>query len=83
MRKSIAERMMNSLQTSAQVTLHRKVDISRLIAFRQDMKDKVASPLENGEISITTLLTKAVAKGRGLAYMTLNSLYIFVPGFEW
>ena len=26
------------------------------------MKDKVASPLENGEISITTLLTKAVAK---------------------
>ncbi len=62
MRKTIAERMMNSLQTSAQVTLHRKVDISRLIAFRQDMKDKVTSPLENGEISITTLLTKAVAK---------------------
>ena len=62
MRKTIAERMMNSLQTSAQVTLQRKVDISRLIAFRQDMKDKVDSPLENGEISITTLLTKAVAK---------------------
>lgn len=61
-RKTIAERMMTSLQTSAQVTLHRKVDISKLIAFRQDMKDKVASPLENGEISITTLLTKAVAK---------------------
>ena len=47
-RKTIAERMMTSLQTSAQVTLHRKVDISKLIAFRQDMKDKVASPLENG-----------------------------------
>lgn len=61
-RRTIAERMMTSLQTSAQVTLHRKVDISKLMAFRQDMKDKVASPLENGEISITTLLTKAVAK---------------------
>lgn len=62
MRKTIAKRMMTSLQTSAQVTLHRKVDISQLMVFRQDMKAKVASPLENGEISITTLLTKAVTK---------------------
>ncbi|KXT77347.1 Dihydrolipoamide acetyltransferase component (E2) of acetoin dehydrogenase complex [Streptococcus sp. DD11] len=62
MRKTIAERMMASLQTSAQVTLHRKADISRLMVFRQDMKAQVSSPLENGEISITTLLTKAAAK---------------------
>ncbi|MFR2056434.1 MAG: 2-oxo acid dehydrogenase subunit E2 [Streptococcus salivarius] len=30
MRKIIAERMMNSLHSSAQVTLHRKVDLTEL-----------------------------------------------------
>ncbi|MGT2906295.1 dihydrolipoamide acetyltransferase family protein [Streptococcus dentiloxodontae] len=61
-RKVIAEHMMNSLHSGAQLTLHRKADVTALMAFRQDMKVKVNAPLENGEIGITTLLTKAVTK---------------------
>ncbi len=62
MRKIIAQRMMNSLQSSAQVTLHRKADLTELLKFRKDLKAKVHTPLENGELGITTLLTKAVTK---------------------
>ena len=62
MRQTIAKRMMESLQGSAQVTIHRKADLTPLLRFRKDMKSKVNSPLENGEIGITTLLTKAVTK---------------------
>ncbi|WP_024785591.1 dihydrolipoamide acetyltransferase family protein [Streptococcus mutans] len=62
MRKVIAERMMSSIHSSAQLTLHRKADVTPLMAFRQDIKTKVNAPLENGEIGITTLLTKAVTK---------------------
>ncbi|GAB3790468.1 dihydrolipoamide acetyltransferase family protein [Virgibacillus kimchii] len=60
MRKTIAERMMRSVQTTAQVTNQRKVDITDLMEFRKEMKGKVKHPLDNGEMSINTLLTKAV-----------------------
>lgn len=60
MRKTIAERMMRSVQTTAQVTNQRKVDVTALMAFRKEIQDKVAEPLTNGELSINTLLTKAV-----------------------
>lgn len=60
MRKTIAERMMRSVQTTAQVTNQRKVDVTDLMAFRKELKEKINQPLENGEISINTLLTKAV-----------------------
>lgn len=62
MRKTIANRMMNSLAQSAQVTLHRKADISRLMAFREEAKMNSKWPLETGAISLTTLVVKAVAK---------------------
>lgn len=60
MRKTIAERMMRSVQTTAQVTNQRKVDVTELMKFRQDMQSKIHEPLSNGEFSVTTLLTKAV-----------------------
>ncbi|WP_085992135.1 dihydrolipoamide acetyltransferase family protein [Oceanobacillus senegalensis] len=60
MRKTIAERMMRSVQTTAQVTNQRKVDITELMKFRTEMKEKVKQPLDNGELSINTLLTRAV-----------------------
>src|SRR5690606_32483108 len=60
MRKTIAQRMMRSVQTTAQVTNHRKVDITELMKFREEIKTKVKEPLTNGELSINTLLTKAV-----------------------
>ncbi|CAM4091089.1 branched-chain alpha-keto acid dehydrogenase subunit E2 [Streptococcus penaeicida] len=62
MRKTIASRMMSSMQNAAQLTLHRKADITELLAFREDIKGRLKMPLENGELGITTLLTKAVTK---------------------
>lgn len=59
MRKVIAQKMMGSLQNTAQVTLHAKADITALMAFRKDLKQKVARPLTNGQLSITTLVTRA------------------------
>lgn len=60
LRKTIAQRMMRSVQTTAQVTNHRKVDITELMKFREDIKSKVKETLDNNELSINTLLTKAV-----------------------
>src|SRR5699024_6277545 len=60
MRKTIAERRMRSVQTTAQVTNQRKVDITKLMEFRKEIQGKVSEPLTEGELSITTLLTKAV-----------------------
>ncbi|WP_273478549.1 dihydrolipoamide acetyltransferase family protein [Ignavigranum ruoffiae] len=60
MRKTIAQRMMRSVQTTAQVTNQRKADVTKLMEFRHDIKTKVSSPLNHGEISINTLVTKAV-----------------------
>ncbi|MFI3886840.1 dihydrolipoamide acetyltransferase family protein [Streptococcus parauberis] len=62
MRKTIAKRMMTSLQNAAQLSLHRKADITALLAFREEIKGRLKMPLENGELGITTLLTKAVTK---------------------
>jgi len=60
MRKTIAERMMRSVQSTAQVTNQRKVDITELMQFRKEIQGKVKQPLDNGELSINTLLTKSV-----------------------
>lgn len=60
MRKTIAERMMTSLHQSAQVTLHQKADVSKLMAFRAELKAKADMPLVDGQTSITTLLARAV-----------------------
>lgn len=60
MRKTIAERMMRSTQTTAQVTNQRKVDVTKLMEFRNEIKEKVDFPLDKGEMSVNTLLTKAV-----------------------
>lgn len=60
LRKTIAQRMMRSVQTTAQVTNHRKVDITELMKFRDEIKSKVKDPLVHNELSINTLLTKAV-----------------------
>lgn len=60
MRKTIAERMMNSLQTTAQVTIQQKADITNLLAFKKEIQAKSSLPLKDGQLSITTLLSKAV-----------------------
>lgn len=60
MRKTIAQRMMRSVQTTAQVTNQRKVDVTTLMEFRKEIKEKINHPLNNGELSVNTLLTRAV-----------------------
>lgn len=60
MRKVIAKRMHQSLHQSAQLTLHRKADITSLLAFRQDLKAKSNGKLSRSALSINTLMIKAV-----------------------
>lgn len=60
MRQAIARNMVRSLQTTAPVTLQRSVNIDALMAFRSEMKQKFATPLNDGQLSVTTLLVKAV-----------------------
>lgn len=59
MRQVIAQRMMSSLQNTAQVTLQLKADITKLMSFRKELKQKVNQPLVDGQLSLTTLVTKA------------------------
>ncbi len=58
MRKTIAERMMHSLQSTAQVTIQQKADITNLLAFKKELQSKSSVPLKDGQLSITTLLQK-------------------------
>jgi len=60
MRKTIAQRMMRSVQTTAQVTNQRKADVTTLMEFRQEIKEKVHHPLDQGELSVNTFLTRAI-----------------------
>ncbi len=60
MRKTIAERMMHSLHSTAQVTIQQKADITNLLAFKKELQSKSSVPLKDGQLSITTLLSKAV-----------------------
>lgn len=59
MRKAVAANMMQSLNTTAQVTLQRKVDLDALMAFRSDIKAKAGDQLQDGQLSINTLITRA------------------------
>ncbi|MCF1684953.1 2-oxo acid dehydrogenase subunit E2 [Tetragenococcus halophilus] len=59
MRKTIAQRMTSSLQNTAQVTVQQKADVSQLMAFRKEIKENAGMPLMDGQMSITTLLSKA------------------------
>lgn len=51
--------MTSSLQNTAQVTVQQKADVTQLMAFRKEMKENAGIPLTDGQMSITTLLSKA------------------------
>jgi pyruvate dehydrogenase E2 component (dihydrolipoamide acetyltransferase) len=55
MRQMIAERMTQSLQTMAQVTLHTEVDATELVKLREQLKQEF-------DLTYTDLVIKAVAK---------------------
>lgn len=60
MRKTIAERMMKSAHSTASVTNQRKVNISKLMEFRTEMKERTNGSVDKSAFSINTLLTRAV-----------------------
>lgn len=59
MRKVIAKRMHASLHETAQVTLHRKANITPLMKFREKMKRKIGED-NKASLGINVLLTRAV-----------------------
>ncbi len=60
MRKTIAQRMMNSKQSTATVTLHRKADVSALMAFRKQVQENIAAGIAKEQYSLNAFLTRAV-----------------------
>ncbi|KAA9293605.1 dihydrolipoamide acetyltransferase family protein [Aerococcus urinae] len=59
MRKTIAKRMVQSLQTTAQLSLHRKADVTQLSKLRQEIKSKAN---DGAALGWTTLITRAAVK---------------------
>ncbi len=60
MRKRIAQNMRQSLEQTAQLTLHRKVDADSLLSFKDKLSTKLSNAGQDVKISITALLAKAV-----------------------
>ena len=58
-RKVIAERMYNSLQNSAQLTLNMKVDVTDLITLQRQIADTVQSRYQN-KLTVTDFIARAV-----------------------
>jgi len=73
MRKIIGTRMQQSLQQSAQLTMHAFADATALLAYRKQIK---ARGKETGcpDITITDVIAWAVARTL-LSHLELNSLY--------
>lgn len=74
MRKVIAQRMHNSITSTAQLTLHRKASLDKLTKFRNKLKDK----LQQANIEIPITYTVFVARAVALALKKnpqMNSTY--------
>lgn len=73
MRKVIAQRMYDSLQQTAQLTLQTTADVTDLIAFQK--KARAALPIdEDVRLTITDFIAKA-AVGALLTHKEMNSIY--------
>lgn len=59
MRRAIGENMAKSYATNARVTHHVKVDMTEILALRKKMNEGVA---DKNKVSVTAILTKAVAR---------------------
>lgn len=72
-RKVIAERMLSSIQSTAQLTLNASADASALLAYRQNLKNSAES-LELREITVNDLILFAVSRTL-TEYPDLNALF--------
>lgn len=61
MRKVIAQNMMHSIHSTAQLTLQRKIDITALMELRVELKQKLGDIAESNTFSINIFVLKAVA----------------------
>ncbi|MFJ5671320.1 dihydrolipoamide acetyltransferase family protein [Bacillus safensis] len=73
MRKTIASRMMESLQTSAQLTMTMKADVTKLTALQSQL-NKTASAQHDMKLTMTDFVAKAVILSL-LEHPAMNSQY--------
>lgn len=59
-RKRIAQNMRQSLEQTAQLTLHRKVNADSLLSFKEKLSVELSNAGQDVKLSITALLAKAV-----------------------
>ena len=60
MRQRIAQNMRQSLNNTAQLTLHRKVDADRLLDFKDRLAEELKDADQDIKLTVTALLAKAV-----------------------
>ncbi|MCY7673425.1 dihydrolipoamide acetyltransferase family protein [Bacillus safensis] len=73
MRKTIASRMMESLQTSAQLTITMKADVTKLTALQSELNETAAAR-HDMKLTITDFVAKAVILSL-LEHPAMNSQY--------
>jgi pyruvate dehydrogenase E2 component (dihydrolipoamide acetyltransferase) len=74
MRKVIAERMHDSLQSSAQLTLNMKVDVTELIALQKQLTETAQTRYET-KLTVTDFVARAVVLSLQ-QHKEMNSAYI-------
>ncbi|WP_337447573.1 dihydrolipoamide acetyltransferase family protein [Corynebacterium pseudokroppenstedtii] len=79
MRKIIAQNMMHSLHSTAQLTLHRKVNVTDLLSTVSEIKGNLGPGDEAKALSMNVLLIKAVA----IALQEHPSLNAHYDGHEY
>lgn len=60
MRQRIAQNMRQSLNNTAQLTLHRKVNVDRLLDFKARLSEELKDADQDVKLTVTALLAKAV-----------------------
>lgn len=74
MRKIIAQNMMHSLHSTAQLTLQRSVDVTELIAVTKQLRAQIQDAAASKALSLNIILLKAVANALQ-EYPALNARY--------
>lgn len=74
MRKAIAKRMRRSLDQTAQLTIHRKADLTAFTKFKQNMKSHLTEAEIAGSLSLTVCVAKATIQALR-EYPEMNSWY--------
>lgn len=74
MRKAIAQNMRQSLHQTAQLTLHRKANADKLIAFQKTLRNEAETADMDVKLSLTALIARAVVLALQ-DYQRMNARY--------